>query len=481
MARNKKSNYLIKNTLLLILSSFGSKILSFLLVPLYTNILSTAEYGIADLITTTAALLMYIFTLNIETSVLRFGLDENEKKDRVLAYAVQIVVIGTCIVSVVTFFVSLFRIFEWPNYCYPILVIVFFLDSIHTIITNYLRAIDKVKHMAFGGVLETVGRLTTNIIVLVYLKWGLFGFLISLIVGPVLRIVYSVYFILPLRKSKIDRVYEKRLHKEMRLFSIPTIFSQLAWWINNSLDRYFIICLKGYALNGVYAVSYKIPNIMAILCNIFGQAWGISAIKEFDKDDSDGFFSNTYRLFNTSLVVACSFLILINIPVSKLLYAKEFFEAWKYASLLIVAMMFSGLSSFFSGIFFSVKKNTIFALTTVIAAIINTVLNALLIPQFGAMGAAVATVVSFYSAWLSRVIASKKYVNIKISIIRDHIVYLLLILQIIFEHFENHFYFGQIVIVLIVCIFNYKDIRKVLCKGIQAINNRLGIKRKEEE
>lgn len=74
-----KYSYLIQNTLLLTLSSFGSKLLSFFLVPLYTNVLSTAEYGISDIITTSSTLLVYTLTLHIGSAVLRFGIDKNEK------------------------------------------------------------------------------------------------------------------------------------------------------------------------------------------------------------------------------------------------------------------------------------------------------------------------------------------------------------------------------------------------------------------
>lgn len=102
-----KYSYLIQNTALLTLSSFGSKFLSFFLVPLYTNVLSTAEYGIADIITTSSTLLVYVLTLNIGASVLRFGIDKNEKPTRVFMYGAKIDIIA-CIVLSGGFFFGLF-------------------------------------------------------------------------------------------------------------------------------------------------------------------------------------------------------------------------------------------------------------------------------------------------------------------------------------------------------------------------------------
>ena len=81
MEKNNKYAYLAKNTMLFTISSFGSKILSFLLVPLYTAVLSTEEYGTADLVTTTAGLLIYVFTLNIADAVLRFAIDRKNNQE----------------------------------------------------------------------------------------------------------------------------------------------------------------------------------------------------------------------------------------------------------------------------------------------------------------------------------------------------------------------------------------------------------------
>lgn len=77
-----KYKYLIKNMGLLTISNFGSKILSFILIPIYTNYLTTVKYGTFDLFNTTISLLMPILTINIMSAVLRFSLDENSNKKR---------------------------------------------------------------------------------------------------------------------------------------------------------------------------------------------------------------------------------------------------------------------------------------------------------------------------------------------------------------------------------------------------------------
>ena len=81
---NEKYKYLFKNVGLLTLSSFATRFLSFFLVPLYTNILSTTDYGTYDLFTTTIGVLIPLLTFNIQDAVIRFALDNNYSKDAVV-------------------------------------------------------------------------------------------------------------------------------------------------------------------------------------------------------------------------------------------------------------------------------------------------------------------------------------------------------------------------------------------------------------
>ena len=82
--KNKKYKYLGKNTLIFTISSFGTKFLSFFLVPPYTNVLTTKEYGIIDIINTSGILMTYIFTLNISDAVLRFAIEQKNEHEKIL-------------------------------------------------------------------------------------------------------------------------------------------------------------------------------------------------------------------------------------------------------------------------------------------------------------------------------------------------------------------------------------------------------------
>ena len=254
------------------------------------------------------------------------------------------------------------------------------------------------------------------------------------------------------------------------------IFNGVAWWINNSIDKYFVTAICGIAINGIYSVAYKIPTILTVFQSIFSQAWNLSAIKEFDKNDEEGFFSKTYETYQAGLVVLCSTLIIMNIPIAHVLFAKDFFQAWEFSSILLISLVFNALSGFLGSIFTAVKNSKIFAVSTVSAAIVNIILNSIMIPTMGAQGAAIATAISFFMIWAIRLICAKKYIYLRINIVKDIIVYILLIVQVRLEHLKGHMYLAQALILVIIISLYWKQIwnlvRTILNKMLAKVERR---------
>lgn len=470
MTNSSKYKYLAKNTLLFTISSFGSKILVLLLVPLYTSILTTTEYGIADIITTSAYLLMHVFTINIADSVLRFAIEQKEDQQRFLSYGLRILLSGSGILGLILLLSSAFHIIAWDNRCYVFLFFDYFAISLYQILSNYLRAIDKIKEVAISGVIITLVTILFNIVLLLWYRLGLVGYLVSIIAGSA---VSSVYCLIVIRMSPIRILKDccdSVSRKEMRSYSIPLIFNGVAWWMNNSLDKYFVIGMCGPSENGVLSIAYKLPTILSVFHTVFFQAWNLSAIREYDKNDSDGFFSKTYSLYNTGMVLVTSSLILINIPLARILFAKDFFAAWQYSSILLLSTLFSSLSTFVGSVFAAVKDSRIYAVSTVAAAVVNCILNYVLIHFFGTIGAAIATVVSFVFVWLIRLVYSRKYIKWRINIGRDILAYSFLVLQIVFEHLDGHFYVGQVFVLISLLLLYRQYIREVLQTGIRLFN-----------
>ena len=428
-----KYGRLAKNSIYLTFSLFGSKLLGFLLVPLYTSVLQTAEMGMMDVVSTTATLLLYAVSLNIGDSVFIFSMDKQYDSGSILKIGIKVIIRGLTISTIGLFVFSYFNPVHWPLYCYGFLWLTLVLNAFSSVVTSYLRAEDKVKVIAVSGVISTAVAIACNLLFLLVFKFGIVGFFAAGVIGSAIALTYSIIsadgFIETARKSPADRALQKAMLK----YSLPLVINGISWWINTSLDHYFITAMSGLDLTGIYSVASKTPTILSTVNSIFLQAWSISAVKEFDKDDKDGFFSNTYTGYSSALIFCSSILILMNVPLAKLLYAKDFFFAWRSSSWLILSVLFNSMAGFSGSIFGAVKNSRAYAVSTIGAAGVNILLDFLLIPKYQEVGAAIATAVSFFVLFLSRRLYSRKFIHWKPKTYRDLIAYPVLVIQIILD------------------------------------------------
>lgn len=467
-----KYKYLAKNVVVLTIAQFGSKILSFLLVPLYTSVLTTKEYGINDLFSTTVTLLIPFLTLNIVDSAIRFSIDKETDNKKVFSIALSYLIKGTVILAFLLILNGILNIFEVVNKYWVFFGLYFVTSAFSAVVSGFARGINHVTDVAVSGVICSLVLILSNIVLLIPFHMGLTGYFIAGCLGPSVQILYLFIRIRLWRYISIKKT-DKKLKKEMVNYSKPMIANAVAWWINSASDRYIVTWICGVAVNGIYSIGYKIPTILSIFTNIFNQAWILSAVNDFDPEDKSGFFSNMYNLYNFAATVFCSLLIVFSRIIAYFLYVKEFFMAWKYVPFLLVAFVFSSLSGYIGGVFSAVKDSKIFSRSTVIGATINIVLNFSLIYLIGPVGAAIATLVSYFVIWLVRIINSRKYIKIQFHIIRDFIGYGLLLVQasllfLIQKEIPTLYIAECVIFVIIISLF-----RKELIHGYNVLKEKL--------
>ena len=129
------------------------------------------------------------------------------------------------------------------------------------------------------------------------------------------------------------------------------------------------------------------------------------------------------------MTISCSLIIAFNKPLAHFLYAKDFYIAWKYVPWLTIAILFGALSGYIGGFFSAVKDSKIFASSTIIGAVTNLVLNFIFTPVYGALGASIATAICYFVVWIFRFCQSRKYIKIKVNLIRYILTYFILVLQ----------------------------------------------------
>lgn len=462
----ERYKYLFKNIGLLTLSSLSTKLLSFFLLPLYTNILSTTDYGTYDLFNTTIGVLLPILTFNIQEAVMRFSLDDKYDKKSIVTVATRYLFFSNIVVIIGLIINNLFDISIFVSEYSFFFFLMFLTQSISGVITMYVRGIDKISELSISSVIASLITICLNILFLAVFHWGLMGYFSANIIGPLIQCIYLIYRTNIVRNINMKERFSFE-RNEMINYSRPLIANSIAWWVNNASDRFIIVFFCGLAENGIYSVASKIPSILNIFQAIFNQAWTLSAVKDFDPDDKEGFFTNTYMAYNCLMVIICSGLIATDRVLAKMLFAKDFYVAWKYVPWLTIAILFGALSGYLGGFFAAVKDSKIFAQSTVYGAITNVILNFIFVPFLGVLGAAIATTISYVEVWILRYWHSKQYVRIQINLLRDSISYFLLVVQsllLLAELQIEVLYTLEIVLFVVIVILYFKDITMVLNK-----------------
>lgn len=466
--------YLFKNIGLLTISQFGTKLLSFFLVPLYTNILTTTELGTYDLINTTVSLLIPILTLNIVEASLRFSIDKDCDKKAVFSISLSFIGKGTLLIAIFLLVNHLFSLVEFIDEYWLFFFLLFFSAALNGIITYFARGIDRMVDVSVSGVLCSAVMIGLNILFLIPLKLGIYGYFLATIIGSLAQSLY-LWIRLKAWNYVSFGAYDTKLKKSMLDYSKPMIANSIAWWVTNVSDRYIVAWMCGRAANGIYSVGYKIPSILNIFQTIFNQAWMLSAVKDIDLEDRNGFFSRMYNLYNFSMVLLCSVLIAATRFTARILYAKDFYAAWKYAPFLLLAIVFGSISGYMSGVFSAVKRSEIIAQSTVVGAVSNLVMNVILVSFSGALGAAIATAISYAVVWSIRIIYLKSYMKIRLYLFRDMVSYFILTVQavllLLFQQESVHLYFVELMLFLVLLILYareagdcWKSVKKIFHK-----------------
>lgn len=468
--KNRKIKDLSKNTAVFTIGSFGARIISFLLVPLYTYVLSTSEYGTLDIVTTTVQLLIPVLTLNVQDAVLRFALDNEYKKEDVIRVGLRINAIGACILGIVLMAGNLIQALPLtPNYLF-FLYISYVAGAVNNSLTMYLKAKNKVVNLTVWGLVNTLVTCLFNLVLLLVLKLGVNGYMISYASGTIIADIGMLTTAGVLTDIKDSRP-NPPLRKAMLAYGIPLVLNSIAWWINNASDRYILTYFCGTAVNGIYSVSYKIPSILAIIQTIFYSAWSVSAITEYDKDDTDGFMGNVYTAYGSMSIIGCSVIMFFNIVIAKVLYSKDFFQAWEFVPFLLVGTAFNGLGHFHGSIFSARKITKEISLTTLLGAIINTILNFILIPQLGALGAAIATMIGYCSVWIVRTIRVRNIIEMKVKWNKHILCIIVLVAQcLIATYIRNPLY--QLPSVVILCLLSWDVIIKTWSRLISIVKKK---------
>lgn len=231
-----KYKRLLSNTVILAVGTFSSKVLVYLLLPLYTAILSPAQYSDANIISQTANLIMPVAAIGICDGLFRFALDAGEKKREVFSSGVALLSLGTLLflaLSPFLFEVKMLTGYVWLTVVYVIAA------NFQSACANYIRALGKTTVFAVQGIINTALNIAFNILFLVVFRMGVTGYVLSVVIANVIVTLLMVVWQRLYRDMKLS-LFDPAIARDMLKYSVPMIPTTIFWWVTSVSGQFLV-------------------------------------------------------------------------------------------------------------------------------------------------------------------------------------------------------------------------------------------------
>jgi O-antigen/teichoic acid export membrane protein len=427
------------------------------MMPFYTYILRPEEYSVADLITQSAHLLIPIACLGICDGLFRFALDKNRDKEVVFSTGICVLTAISVVflaLSPLIFLVDYFKPYVWLIALYVVSA------NIHSAFAQYVRAKEKMRLFAIQGIVGTILTILLNILFLLVFEWGIIGYVLSVAVADILTSTF-LFFYDKLYKSFKIKLFDWKMAKQMVSYSLPLVPTTICWWVTSVSDRYIVTAYLGNAVNGLYSAAYKIPTLLTLVSTCFIEAWHVSAVRDTTKEDEGMFFGQVFESYMGIIFTACAAIIALTKPLTILLYADDYYMSWRYIPVLVGATAFAGLVSYMGSVYVLKMKPIFSFITSITGALVNIGLNFLFIGVWGAMGAAIATFLSYFIVFVIRIPTTRALLKFNIHPIKILINTAIIILQMVTSLYEVRYWILiQIVAFATVVVINLRPIIK---------------------
>ncbi|MCI7124749.1 MAG: polysaccharide biosynthesis C-terminal domain-containing protein [Agathobaculum sp.] len=409
---------LLSNTFIFAVGTFSSKILVILMLRFYTGILTPDELGIAELIIKTTSILYPVVSLSIGQAVIRYGLERRHNKPSVFTLGLITVALGFVIalpfcpaLGLVSYNTSTggsgtLLPYAWLIYLYVLT------SCTQNVCSQFIRALGFVRLYAADGIFRTLMTILLNILYLKVFSWNIFGYVFSIVCADALSTV-GLFLIAGLWKYIRLRRPNFHLWRSMLSYSLPLVPDAILVYIIGFSDQTFLAGMQTAAVSGIYSVAYRVPTLIALVAAIFVDAWQLSMVNDNAREEQIHFFSNVGNTYASVVFIIASGGVLCAKLAMRVLAVPSYYIGWTFIPILALGAGFNCLSSFQKSVYLLEKRTIPSFLSTAFSAVINIVLNALLIPHLGGMGAALATLVSYAALFVYRAADSRRFMPVR--------------------------------------------------------------------
>ena len=409
-----KYKRLVSNTLLFAISTFSSTILSFFLTAYRTRVMGAADYGGMDAIVTIGNFFIPLVSLGIANAIIRFGLEKGVNKRQLYTNGLLSIFAGfllLCALAPVLNLVPFVRDTVQGHWMWLLLFVL--VSCLRTLNCQFVRARNLVRLYALDGILCTLTNLLFNVLFLSGLNLGAQGWILALICSDACSALF-LFFVSSIWRYMGGRINTK-LWRKMLVYSVPLISASIFWTVTNTSDKLFITAMLGAEWNGLFAACYQLPTLLTVVATLFTEAWQLSAFTDGTRAGREEFFGKVFGAYQGLMFLAGAGIIWLCRPIMSIYVADEYYLGWIFIPVLTFATIFSSFDNFLNSIYMVEKRSGLSLLTMGVGAVMNLILNALLIPIWGVQGAAIATFASYFLVFLVRAYNTRTLIEVDFS------------------------------------------------------------------
>lgn len=455
---------LFKNTLIYFLGNISIKLISIIMLPMYTKYIAPADYGYYDIVLTYVSIVTAVVFLNINIGCLRFLIDAKTPadKDKIFSNVLSLFIFCSLLFTLLYVLFLQFISVKYPVYIYLYILT----EALAGIYLSASRGLNKNLIFVVSGVISAIINAVISYILLIF-GWDFSALFVSMIIAGLFKISileYSIRFI-----SSGKWIFSQMIIKNLLIFSVPLIFNSVSYWLCSGYSKIVILKFLGETYNGYYAIAGKCSLVIVLLSSCFSLAWQEMSYRKTSEGDNSQFFS---KAFESYLKIAFSAYIVI-LPLIYILFPffinSAYYEAINFIALYMLWILFDMITNFLGNIITGFKRTKVVFFSTLAGGIASVISLYILTPILGITGANMALIVGFAITWIWREVYLKK--TIKLSVDWKKIVFIIPFVILSASNLLPHNY----IVLLIMFIIAVLYVRKEIYKTYTSIYNKIAI------
>ena len=387
-----------RHSLIYLTGDFVYKGIVIFLIPLYTRYLTTGGYGIIESVRAVGSVLVIVYALGLDSALGRFYFDYEDKeelKKYIGSVLIAIILLGLIIAGLFDVLGNRFSFLLVKQIPYNPYIKLILWSSFFAVIPAtfliFLQIQEKSGKYVLFQVFQALFTIGLIVYFVVFLRQGALGQIKGKLYASIILFAIAMYFF---RRSSRVSILKAKVIESLK-YGLPLIPHCLCWWVLDLSDR--IILQKFVALSqvGIYSLGYNIGIGMELIVSAFNKAWVPFLFSTAKKNkDAPQIFSKLSTYYMMVILFVGLAISLFSREIIQILATPKFYEASKVVPVIVLSFIFIGMYLMVTNQIFYEKKTAYLTFISAIGAVTNIILNFLLIPKYGIMGAAYATLLS---------------------------------------------------------------------------------------